>query len=834
MSLSPEVWTSISRLLDEVLDLPAEGRRAWLAALEARDARVGAQVAGWLADFDRMVAERFLDEAGPVHERSILAGLRLGAYRLVEPIGEGGMGTVWLAERDDGRFDHRAAVKLLNPVLAGQAGTEGFAREASILGRLTHPQIAHLIDAGLSSVGAAYLVLEHVRGDHIDRHCDARKLSLEQRLRLFLDVVTPVAYAHANLVVHRDLKPANVLVTSDGHVKLLDFGIAKLLEGSGDATMLPGPPTRAGALTPAYAAPEQLTGGAITTATDVHALGVLLYQLLTGRHPFTHAASSPAALIDAIVKSDPPRPSDIVALRLDPAGSPEANASARRTTVHGLRDALRGDLDTIVARALRKDPAERYATVSALADDVRRHLCNEPIAARADSVSYRLGKFARRNRAALALAASALLALVGGLAGTMTQAARANAQAQAAEEQRERADRQAAEATAQRDLARRQLARAEAINDLNAFLNADAAPLGTTFTARDLLDRAERLVSRQQSDEVDLRIGMLTSIGRLHGILGETDRAARVLAQAYDLSRSVPDGSVRAEASCALATVVVRTGDVARAGALIQEGLHELEGLPHAAGSGVFCHLFGVSVQNDAGNGDLAVAHAETARVLATEAGLDSSVMQLRIAMDLGESYRIAGRLAEANDAFADAHARLMALGRDDTERAATLFNNWGLVLGALGRPLEAERLFRRVVDISSAASDATVDSIVWNNLARTLFDLGRPREALTLAVRAHRGAVAHGDSLVADQALLLQARLRVMTGDTARARRSSTRSSRTSNRCSRRTIGRSWRSRSTGSGWPKRGARWATLCCWRTGRWRWWPAIPGIGCFWR
>ena len=297
------------------------------------------------------------------------------------------MGSVWLAERCDGRFEGRAAVKLLNIAVMGRAGEERFRREGNILARLTHPNIARLIDAGVSPTGQPYLVLEHVDGQTIDRYCDEHALGVEARLRLFLDVLEAVAHAHANLIVHRDIKPANVLVSVDGQVKLLDFGIAKLLEddeapSDGTRSADTAPLTRDGwAATPQYAAPEQVAGGVVTTATDVYALGVLLYVLLTGTHPAGAAAHSPATLMHAIVEVEPRRLSDAVGQ----PESPEALAShAARcgTTPARLRRMLRGDLDTIVAKALKKNAAERYASVTALADDIRRFLRHEPISAR--------------------------------------------------------------------------------------------------------------------------------------------------------------------------------------------------------------------------------------------------------------------------------------------------------------------------------------------------------------------------------------------------------------------------------------------------------------------
>ncbi len=350
----------------------------------------------------------------------------LGAYRLVSRIGQGGMGSVWLAERCDGRFEGRAAVKLLNIALMGRAGEERFRREGNILARLTHPHIAHLVDAGVSPTGQPYLVLEHVDGQSIDRYCDEHALGIEARLRLFLDVLEAVAHAHANLIVHRDLKPANVLVSVDGQVKLLDFGIAKLLEGD---ARLDGPNaaetsalTREGgaALTPEYAAPEQVTGGQVTTATDVYALGVLLYVLLSGQHPAGPDVRSPA---DAGARHRGRR----AAARVRRRGRSirrrhetlTRHAAQCGTTPGRLRRTLRGDLDTIVAKALKKNAAERYASVTALADDLRRFLRHEPISARPDTLRYRTATFVRRHARGVAMSAAVVL-LLGGLTAFYT------------------------------------------------------------------------------------------------------------------------------------------------------------------------------------------------------------------------------------------------------------------------------------------------------------------------------------------------------------------------------------------------------------------------------
>jgi tetratricopeptide (TPR) repeat protein len=735
----------VSPHLDAALELAPDERATWLLSLRAKDPALATSVEAWLAEIDAARRNGFLESADDVSPaRSALAGLQLGAYRLVDPIGHGGMGSVWVAERNDGRFEGRVAVKLLNASLVGPSGDERFAHEGRILAKLTHPQIAHLIDAGVSSAGQPYLVLELVDGEPIDRYFDRRRMDVDARVRLFLDVLAPVAHAHANLVVHRDLKPSNVLITKDGRVKLLDFGIAKLLEPdrSGRPTLL----TRdaGAALTPAYAAPEQLTGGAITTATDVYTLGVLAYVLLSGRHPAGETTAAPAALLEAIVHRDPPRLSVV------------APAAFRRR--------VSGDLEIILAKALKKSPDERYPTVTAFADDLRRYLHDEPISARSDALIYTVAKFVRRNRTAVILAAFVLLALVGGLAGTLTQAQHAARQAAVAEQER-------SAATAQRDFARRQLSRAEAINELNEWVIMETAPRGTPLTARNLLARAERLIDHVRGGSDDSRVDMLVSIGRLYASLGETEKATRVLGQAYQVSRPLSDQSVRAKAACALGSAVVKTGDLTRARELVQEGMNELPTEPQYAMERIFCRLASANVSNWAGEGYVAVEHVQAAQSIATSANVVSVQVQLEIALELAEAYRNAGHLPKADRAFRTAHEQVVAQRRENTELAGALLNNWGLVLDQLGRPREAERMFRRKVEIGSAeGSDERIDPVVWLNLARSAIFLHRFDEAQSLAERAYAGATKGKAEIVATLSLLLQLRIQMVRGELTRS----------------------------------------------------------------
>ena len=476
-ALSPDQWLALSPYLDEALTMTDEDRSAWLSSLRTQNPELAAQLEVLLREHRALSEEGFLEKrsvglpAGPG-----LAGQEVGVYTLISQIGQGGMGSVWLAERNDGRFERRVAVKFLNIALIGKDGEERFKREGRILALLVHPHIAELIDAGVSQAGQPYLVLEHVEGDHIDRYCDQHRLPVEARIRLFLDVLRAVAQAHANLIVHRDLKPSNVLVRNDGQAKLLDFGIAKLLEGEGQAEERPLTVEGGRAMTPECAAPEQLRGEAITTATDVYALGVLLYVLLTGQHPAGRGPHTFADLVKAIVDVEPMRPSDVVASqRAKTLDAAVHNAAQRGTTPHKLSRLLRGDLDTIVFKTLKKEPTERYSSVTALADDLSRYLRKEPISARPDTLAYRAGKFVRRHRVAVVLATLAILATVAGVAGTLVQARRAREQ---------------------RDFALHQLSRAEAINEFNEFLLSDAAPSGKPFTVNELLGRAENILAR--------------------------------------------------------------------------------------------------------------------------------------------------------------------------------------------------------------------------------------------------------------------------------------------------------------------------------------------------
>jgi WD40 repeat protein/tRNA A-37 threonylcarbamoyl transferase component Bud32/TPR repeat protein len=443
--LSPSEYSRVSALLDQAMEMAPEARDAWLRELECSDAKSAAVLREMFASMDDGEAQGFLHLRGLVADSVAamaedspgLIGRQFGPYRVLSLLGHGGMGSVWLAERVDGLFNRQVALKLLHPALMGRVMSERVTREREILASLNHPNIARLIDAGFAEDGQPYLALEYVSGVPLTTYCDEQRLPIRQRLELFRQVLNAVQYAHANLVIHRDLKPSNIMVTAQGQVYLLDFGIAKLLtEGEARETEL----TRLGgrALTPDYAAPEQMSGAPITTAADVYALGVMLYELITGERPYRLKRDTRGALEEAILRADPVAPSG--------AALSETAANARATTVLKLAKTLKGDLDTIAIKALKKSPSERYATANAFGEDIARFLQGEVVLAQRDSVAYRALKFARRHRVAIFAGSVLLLTLAGGLAATTYEAKVAAQQRDAAREAQLRSITQAAAA----------------------------------------------------------------------------------------------------------------------------------------------------------------------------------------------------------------------------------------------------------------------------------------------------------------------------------------------------------------------------------------------------
>jgi len=562
-----ELKRRADELLDEALDLPQGERISFvesrtggapelrglvlrlLAALqETGDLTPGAALGGAVA------AE--LGEALEERPRPSLVGRRVGRYRIERELGSGGMARVYLARRDEGDFEQWVALKLLRHELDSPTAERRFHRERQILALARHPNIAQLVDGGITEEHRPYLVMELVDGQPIDRYCDEKRLDVPQRIALFLETARAVEHAHRSLVVHRDIKPSNILVTGDGHVKLLDFGIAKLLDADDDAQA-----TQTGlrAMTPAYAAPEQVRGEAITTATDVYQLGLLLYLLLTGCWPFEHDPASEAAVLRAILEDDATRPSAALASgRIRPVEGVEAAADVdqlaadRRTSSDRLRKLLAGDLDTILLTALRKEPARRYPSVSHLIRDLERFLEGRTISARPDTFLYRGRKFFARHSVASFVAVSALAVIVSLVVWDTRRLQR------------------------ERDRARLEASRAREVADFLTGLFEVAAPTrsrGEDVTARELVERGATRIRTELAEQPELQAGMMRVIADVHRDLGLYDEAAALADEAVEIRRRHPgeDSLGLAEALFTQGRIAEQQRDEEKARAALEE-----------------------------------------------------------------------------------------------------------------------------------------------------------------------------------------------------------------------------------------------------------------------
>jgi serine/threonine-protein kinase len=662
----PQLISDLEPLLDRALELEPADLGAWLADLRARQPVYADELERLLAAEGELDRQGFLDGSrGEGPAESGLTGMQFGPWTLEHRIGQGGMGSVWQAHRSDGRFEGTAAVKLLNLALVDPVGSERFRREGTVLARVNHPNIARLLDAGVVASGQPYLVLERIEGERIDHYCESRRLPPARRIELFLDVLAAVGHAHANLIVHRDIKPSNILVTADGRVKLLDFGIAKLLQDDGGQAERTLTEHGAALLTPEYAAPEQASGGPVTTATDIYSLGVLLYLLLSGRHPTGENAQSAAEHLRAITETEPRRLSAV-------ASGP-------------LQRAYRGDLETIVATALRKDPAQRYASVGAFAEDLRHYLRNEPISARPDSLPYRTAKFVRRHRIGVAVASLLVL----GVAVAMFRESYLRGVAEA--------ETRTARAVEEYLLG--------VFGAADPFLPQDSS--AARSSARELLDRGVVRLDTALAAQPEVRARLRTALGRVYANLALYDQATAQLELALQEQRAV-------------------TGDRHLAMAAIQDALGMLRS--HQGRMDEADSLFSIALavrRTLAGNRDSSTAASleHLARVRKDRNQLPSADSLAREALAVRRAVHGEGSLPAAstqhllaevlNGRGSDQDAVLLyreALGTRERLAgsghplvAATMFN-LALTERRLGRIEVAESLYRRTIDIQRRA----------------------------------------------------------------------------------------------------------------------------------
>jgi serine/threonine-protein kinase len=711
---SPE----LDAILDQALDLPADERAAFLDEACRGRPELRAQVDHILAGADREnvldrpigeLASSLLGEPEEAATARDLTGRRVGPYRIAREIGRGGMGAVYLAERDEAEFRQRVAIKLLRSTSSPEHLLERFLGERRILARLEHPHIARLYDGSVTDDGEPYFVMEHVEGLPIDAYADERRLSVDARLELFDQVCDAVDYAHRHLVVHRDLKPSNILVTAEGQVKLLDFGIAKLLVDDDAAS---GPVTKTGyaVLTPDYASPEQFSGQSVSTASDVYSLGVLLYELLTGARPYTFTSPSLVEIARTVIEEEPARPSTLFGSE----ATPEA-AACRGTTNEHLRRRLHGDLDTIVLMALRKEPERRYASVSQLREDLRRHHDNLPVRARPNTLGYRAGKLIVRHRTAAALALLVAVSLIGGLVGTTWQARKAAREARTAE-------RITAFLTG--------LFRA---SDPNEFP-------GVELSARDLLDRGAERLDDELAAEPATQAELFSVIGKLYFELGLYDEARPLLERALAIQTEL-HGETHVETAKALGELV-----------MVLHGAGDFESAEESARRVLEIRRQLLTADSP----DLAASLTDLAAILSAQGRYAEAEPLYREALaidrkhaprhlvaddlnNLGTFLMDAGKYEESRAAHEEALEIRTALYGDRHTDVATSLSNLGLTLARLGEPEESETMLRAAVDLrlELLGEDHPHTAISLNNLAEVMRERGDYEGARATHLRA-------------------------------------------------------------------------------------------------
>ncbi|MCW5664150.1 MAG: serine/threonine protein kinase [Piscinibacter sp.] len=748
-------WPALSALLDEALALPPGERPRWLEALKV-DAALRDTLRTLLADYAEVEHGPFLAtlprlDAAPGAGAGPAPGARIGPYRLIAELGRGGMGTVWLAERADGAFERRVALKLplvhrLRPELAAR-----FLRERDILARLEHPHIARLYDAGLDADGLPYLALELVEGEPIDAHADARRLGLRARLALFVQVLEALQYAHANLVIHRDLKPSNILVDAAGQVRLLDFGIAKLLAGPDapetELTRVSGRP-----LTPEYASPEQVRGEPLGTASDLYSLGVVLHRLLAGAAPYRVDLRSAAQWEQAVLGAEPVRPSEAI---------DERAAAQRGGTRKALARALAGDLDTIVLKALAKAPAERYPTADAFADDLRRHLDGRPVQARPAAWTYRLRRAVRRNRLAVGAAGAVAAALLAGSAAALWQARIAAEEARSARAQGARAEEVkrfvvsifedaspyggAGRAVTAVELLRQARARLEATPvrdaatqvELRTTIGNSLRAVGDYPSSFEVLREAAALATRQLGPLEPARLDAQLALGWSAVLLGELAAAQAALDDAERGRRARGESAALSKVLIAQSELVKDRGDTTRALALAEQALQEAEA--HAARTGDTLPVIDALVAlcnrlRGLGRPGM-LAQAQRARALALAAFGDRPTDQ---ALDARRVHASA-QIAEGDRAAGVAEMRAIVrertrLSGEGHHAVAVALREIGTALLLAGDPSGAAAEWQEALRLTRAQSDGRPNPEIANtayNLGVVLAAARRPADAL-------------------------------------------------------------------------------------------------------
>ncbi len=726
-------WQKIQSLFEEVVDSGPEERVARLASSCQGDSELRDSVEALLAS-DRRTEDPLINAIGAAAESLLeehqdrLLGTRIGPYRVVSILGQGGMSTVYRGERDDSQYQQTVAIKVLHHAVLHPRLRSRLHSERHILATLDHPSIARLIDSGDLEDGTPYLVMEHVDGESIDVYCDSRTLFVRERLEMFLQVCTAVQYAHRNLIVHRDIKAANIFITGDGTAKLLDFGIAKLLAPESLSHTLPVTRLQERILTPENAAPEQVLGRAITTATDIYSLGVLLYQLLTGRSPYRLLSFSQLQLERAICMDDPVRPSQMVVSKLSGENDPDRSriSDRRGLSPQRLRTRLSGDLDAIIGMAMRKEPDRRYPSVEAFAADVQRHLTGRPVRARQGDWRYHTAKFLRRHTLAVVGIAAIMLGLSVVAGVTLWQNHRIELAREATAQERDRAQQVSAFL-------------------VDVFSQADPfTAQGQQPTARDLLDRGAQKILSNSNLQPEVRAQLLESIGLAYRRQGLSERAVPLLEQAVAIRRDEhPLDQHRVAAALAnLAQALTDGGHLVSAEAYLQQALQMSRGgdrVPSVESADILQQFGQFELGAKSDPQAASKLFRESLEIYRAAVGSQSpAVASILNNLADAEVWTADYVLAERDER--EAIRIFQATVNRNHPDHATALENLGIILTERGKYREAEQMLNEALDIESNVFGANNQRVA--NIQSHLGILYDRQGDLPRAVQATRQAV--------------------------------------------------------------------------------------------
>ena len=737
--MDPDKWQRLEQLFADAIELPKNSRAAFCDRCCAGDDELILELRSLLEKHDP--THGFLDSPAslPVEHGAprdtLVEGTRIGVWRLGPLIRRGGSGEVYFASRADGAFDQQVAFKRLYREAAQDI--ERFHAERQILASLDHPGIARLLDGGVADDGRPYAVVEYVDGRSLTEHCDGRHASLEERLKLFMQVCEVVAYAHRSLVVHRDLKPGNILVTPEGRVKLLDFGVAKRL----DRNALQATDETSAPFTSDYAAPEQLTGQSITTATDVYALGVILFELLAGERPWRSDGMAIARVVQLIVHDEAPLLSRV-------ASRASASPVSARLLV--------GDLDAIVGTCLRKTAADRYGTVEALRREIQRHLGHEPVAARRGTRMYTLGRALRRNRVPVAAGALLFATLAAGLATTTWQARRAEVE---------------------RDAARRSATREEALRYhlTQLFRTSIAQKDGSPVTAKAMLDRSAQRILKEYKDDPQLAGKVVVTLSDLYSALEDIEGQMPLLEGFLAAAGPEADPEAVALAQQKLATMELLRGHAQRAAELLPRAEAVWASAPDKYREQHLESMFVRGMlQRNLGDFDDAIRTYEAA--IAERSAFSGAVHRetANLYNSLAITLTSANRLDDALNAYRANLNIYTQLGQGEDLDALVILGNTGTLSFRIGRLREAERILKTSIDKQrERAGESAAVASATGFYGATLTALGRPGEAVSVlrtAVEIASKFVGVASPLATQDRLFLTEAL-TATGDLAAAR---------------------------------------------------------------